>query len=272
MAIKSEWVHYGDQIGYLAQPERAAPPLPGVVIIQEAWGVNEQIENFTRRMAAAGYVALAPDLFAVKRERPPALSRERIEKAMAFMQRLPPGTMMDPSARDTALAELPEIERQQISESFGQIFGSATPDRLERFVVPLRVAVRYLRSERPETRQQRVGCVGFCMGGGLSALLACEEPELAAAAVFYGSAPSADKIAKINCPMIAFYGEKDQRVNAGIPGFEEAMRKGGKSFEHHIYPGAAHAFFNDDRPSYDVRASRDSFARLLTFFLKNLTG
>ena len=89
MAIKGEWVRYGDQIGYLARPERAAAPLPGVVVIQEAWGVNEQIEDVTRRIAAAGYVALAPDLFAVKGERPPALSRQRIEKAMAFMQRLP---------------------------------------------------------------------------------------------------------------------------------------------------------------------------------------
>ena len=75
MAIKSEWVHYGDQIGYLARPERAAAPLPGVVVIQEAWGVNEQIEDVTRRIAAAGYLALAPDLFAVKGERPPALGR-----------------------------------------------------------------------------------------------------------------------------------------------------------------------------------------------------
>ena len=185
---------------------------------------------------------------------------------MAFMQRLPPGTMMDPAVRDAELAKLPEVEKQQISESFGQIFGSAGPDRLKRLVAPLKSAVRYLRSERPETRQQRVGCVGFCMGGGLSALLACEEPELAAAAIYYGSAPSAEEVAKINCPVIAFYGEKDQRVNAGIPGLEEAMRKGGKSFELYIYPGAAHAFFNDDRPSYDVRASRDSFARLLMFF------
>jgi carboxymethylenebutenolidase len=152
------------------------------------------------------------------------------------------------------------------------MFGSAAPDRLQGMVAPLRRAVRYLRSERPETRQQRVGCVGFCMGGGLSALLACEEPALSAAAVYYGNAPSAEKIAMINCPVIAFYGEKDQRVNAGIAGFEEAMRKGGKSFEHHIYPGAVHAFFNDDGPQYDVGASRDSFARLLTFFLKNLTG
>jgi carboxymethylenebutenolidase len=104
------------------------------------------------------------------------------------------------------------------------------------------------------------------MGGGLAALLACEEPELSGAAVFYGNAPSAEKVAKIACPVIAFYGAKDQRVNASIPGFVEAMRAAGKPFEHHIYEGAGHAFFNDDAPSYEVKAARDAFARLLAFF------
>ena len=271
MAIHGEWVKYGDEVGYLAVPELAPAPLPGVLVIQEIGGVNEHIEDVTRRIAAAGYVALAPDLFSVKGERPAALSRERISQATAFMLRLPPGAAMDPAVRDAELSKLPETDRRQISESFGQMYGSAAPDRLQSMVAPLRRAVRYLRSERVETRRQPVGCVGFCMGGSLSALLACEEPELSAAAVYYGSTPPAEKIANIRCPVIAFYGEKDQRVNAGIPAFEEAMRKGGKSFEHHIYPGALHAFFNDDGQRYDVKAARDSFARLLTFFLRNLT-
>lgn len=272
MAIKGEWVRYGDDSGYLALPERAAPPLPGVLVIQEAWGVNAQIEDVTRRIAAAGYVALAPDLFAVRGERPAALTNERIQKAMGFMRTLPPAAMGNPAVRDAELAKLPEIDRQQIGESMGQIFNPAAPGRMDAMVAPLRRAVRYLRTERAESRQQRVGCVGFCMGGGLSALLACEEPEISGAAVYYGNAPSAEKIAKINCPVIAFYGEKDQRVNAGMPGFVEAMRAGGKSFEHHMYPGAVHSFFNDDGPAYDVNAARDSFARLLSFFLKTLTG
>jgi carboxymethylenebutenolidase len=138
------------------------------------------------------------------------------------------------------------------------------------FVGRLRSAVHHLRAERPETRQQRVACVGFCMGGSLSSLRACEEPELSAAAVFYGSAPPAEKVPGIRCPVIAFYGAKDQRVNTGIPGFEKAMSGAGKTFEYQIYEGAGHAFFNDDGPSYEVRASRDSFARLLEFFRKTL--
>ena len=271
MAIKGEWVKYGDQVGYLALPAMAAPPMPGVVVIQEVGGVNGQIEDVTRRIAAAGYVALAPDLFAVNGTRPPAFTGERIGKTFDFMRRLPPGSMMDPSAREAALAKLPDIERQQITETFGSIFGSAAPDRMQSMVGPLRSAVRYLRTERPETQQQPVGCVGFCMGGGLSALLACEEPELAGAAIFYGSAPPLERVPRIACPVVGFYGALDARINAGLPAFAQAMEAAGKSFEHHVYPGAAHAFFNDDRPSYEVRAARGSYTRLLEF-LERTTG
>jgi carboxymethylenebutenolidase len=270
MPVKSEWISYGDEIGYLAVPERAAPPLPSVIVIQEVGGVNDQIEDVTRRIAAAGYLALAPDLFAVKGTRPPALTRERIGEAMAFMGRLPPGSFGNTALRDAELAKLPEAEAGRIRESMGQIWGSTAPDRAAGFMEKLRTAVRHLRTERAESRGQNVGCVGFCMGGGLSALLACEEPELSAAAIYYGNAPAPEKVQHIRCPVIAFYGEKDQRVNAGIPGFEEAMREAGKFFEHHVYKGANHAFFNDASPTYDVKAARDSFARLLMFFAKSL--
>jgi carboxymethylenebutenolidase len=272
MAIKAEWIRYGDEVGYLALPALAETPLPAVVVIQEIMGVNEHIEDVTRRVAAAGYVALAPDLFSVRGERPPALTRERVAAAMAFMRRLPPTAMGDAAVRDAELAKLPEQERKQIGESFGQIWGSSSPERMTAMTGKLRQAVHFLRAERPESKGQPVGCVGFCMGGGLSALLACEEPELSASAVYYGNSPSAEKIAKIACPVIAFYGEKDQRVNVGIPGFEEAMRKSGKSYEYHIYADANHAFFNDDGPRYNVKAARDSFARLLMFFARNLSG
>ena len=272
MAIKGEWIRYGDQAGYLAWPERAAGPLPGVVVIQEVGGVNSQIEDVTRRIASAGYVALAPDLFAVGGARPAPLTSERIAAAMGVLGRLPPGSMMDQAARDAELAKLPEPEALRIRETLREVFAMVGPGLMEGFIGPLRSAVRHLRSERPETRGQKTGCVGFCMGGGLSALLACEEPELSAAAVYYGNAPSAEKVAGIRCPVIAFYGDKDQRVAAAMPGFEQAMRKEGKSFERHVYAGAGHSFFNDDAPSYDAAASRDSFARLLMFFAKALSG
>ncbi len=272
MAIKAEWIRYGDQIGYLALPDHAALPLPGVVVIQEITGVNDHIMDVTRRIAAAGYTALAPDLFAVEGERPAPLTHARIGEAVAWGSRMPPAARFDPAAREIELAKLPEAERARIKETMGLVYGSAAPDRMAAMMPALRSAVRHLRTQRPETRGQRVGCVGFCMGGGLSALLACEEPEMSGAAIFYGSAPPSEKAANIPCPVIAFYGATDKRVNAGIPAFQEAMREAGKSFEYHVYEGAGHGFFNDDWPGYNVAASRDSFSRLLAFFSRTLTG
>ncbi len=272
MAIRGEWIRYEGGSGYFARPEWAVAPLPGVLVIQEALGVNEHIEDVTRRIAAAGYAALAPDLFAAGGTRPEALTKERIAEALSFGRTLPPGTMFDPAVREAELAKLGESERLRIGETFGQISSLAAPGRAQSLMGPLLRGFHHLREERAETRGQKIACVGFCMGGGLSALLACEETELSGAAVFYGMAPPAEKAAQINCPVIAFYGAKDQRVNAGIPGFQGAMRAAGKSFEHHVYDGAGHAFFNDDSPSYKVGASRDSYARLLAFFAKILSG
>ncbi len=270
MAIKGEWIRYGRGSGYFARPEKAVTPLPGVLVIQEIGGVGRNIEELTRRFAAAGYAALAPDLFAVDGVRLPALADERIRAAFAFGATQPPGAMFDPALREAALAKLPETERRAIAETYGQMFSYARGGSAETLMEPLSLGFRHLHDERAETRGQKIGCVGFCMGGGLSALLACEEPALSGAAVFYGTTPPAPKIAHITCPIIAFYGAKDQRVNAGIPGFLEGMRAAGKSFEHHVYEGAGHAFFNDDGPGYEVNAARDSFARLLTFFSQTL--
>ena len=244
--------------------------LPGVLVIQEVGGVNDNIMDLTRRIAASGYAALAPDLFAVDGTRPEKVTKERITAAFAFAGKLPPGTMFDPAARAAAMASLPEAEGKRIGETFSEIFSYTTPGRMELLVEPLVLAYRHLRDERPETRGKRRGCVGFCMGGGLSALLACEEPGLSGAAVFYGNAPSEEKIPKICCPVIAFYGAKDQRLTAGVPAFEKAMKAAGKSFEHHVYEGAGHAFLNDDAPSYEVAAARDAWLRLLGFFANNL--
>jgi Dienelactone hydrolase and related enzymes len=233
-------------------------------------GVNDQIEDVTRRIAAAGYAALAPDLYAKDGVRPEPLRRERVDEAMAFMATMPPAARFDPAARDAAMAALPADEKARILESFTTIFGQV--GRLPEYVAPLREALAYLRMERAESKGRKVGCVGFCMGGGLCALLACEEPELSAAAVFYGSPPPPEKLAGIACPVRAFYGELDQRVTSTAPALAEAMKAAGKDFEYRVYPGANHGFFNDSGPGYDVDASRDSFARILGFFAAKLTG
>ena len=260
MPVQTEWVRFGEHSGYQAQPARVATPLPGIVVIQEIWGVDSHIEDVTQRLAAAGYAALAPDLYAEGGQRPEALGRERIQEVQAFMSALPPAAWADPAARAAALAGRTEPERTRIETSHAALFGNL--GRLGRFVPTLRAAVQHLRTTAPE---QKVACVGFCMGGGLSALLACEEPELSGAAIFYGSAPPPESVPGIACPLLGFYGALDLRVNAGLPAFREALEQAGKAFEFHVYEGAGHGFFNDGRPAYDVRAARDSFARLLEF-------
>jgi carboxymethylenebutenolidase len=270
MSLKTEWIRHGQYSGYFAVPEKAALPLPAVIVFQEIMGVNEHIEDVTRRIAAAGYAALAPDMYSVNGERLPPLTRERIGETFAFLQKQPPTVWSNPEARATELAKLPSGEKERIGETFGKLFGSM--GKMDAFTPQMRSAFNYLVSERPETKGQKIGCVGFCMGGGLSALLSCEEPSLSAAAVFYGNAPGSDKIGQTQCPVIAFYGGNDQRVNAGIPGFAESMKQAGRKFEHHVYPGANHAFFNDTAAVYDVKAARDAFAKLLTFFSQTLAG
>jgi carboxymethylenebutenolidase len=270
MSIQGERIRYGDQTGYFAIPERAETPLPAGIVVQEVGGVNGNIMDITRRIAAAGYDALAPDLFAVNGTRPAALTDERISGVFTFMRKLAPGAWGNPAVREAELAKLPGQEREEISETFGLIFSG--PAGMVANLVLLRSAVRHLREERPETKGQKIGCVGFCMGGGLSALLACEEPEVAGAAVFYGRTPPEEKLLRIGCPVIGFYGGNDARTNAGIPAFRKAMEKAGKSFEVNVYDGANHSFFNDDGLSYNVRAARDAFAKLLGFFSRTLAG
>jgi len=269
--IKSEWINFAGSAGYLALPERAAAPLPGVLVIAEVWGVDEHIEEVTRRLASAGYAALAPDFF-IKTGgvRPASLARERIAEVKSAAARLAPGSLFNPALRDGELAKLPEPEQGRVRETIGELFGGLS--QMQDCLGPLRAAIRHLRTELPQTRGQKVACVGFCMGGGLSALLACEEPELSGAAVYYGNLPSAGQAAGIQCPVIGFFGAKDVRVNAGLPAFVDTMQALGKPFEHHIYPEAAHGFFNDTRATYAVNAVRASYARLLAFFSQHLTG
>jgi carboxymethylenebutenolidase len=271
MSLVSEWVRYGERqeySGYLAYPKRAPLPLPGIVVIQEAWGVDTYLEDVTQRLAKAGYVAFAPDLYARDGSRAPLLSTERIARLQAFVNELPPGVWQDTSRRDEAIAGLPDPARSELKETHGAFTQAVSSDK---HLEPLTAATRYLRDKQPATRGQKLGSVGFCLGGGLSARLAAADPELKAAVIFYGTSPSDELVPKIQAPLLGFYGEQDPRINSTIPAFAAAAERHGKSFEQHIYPGAQHAFFNNYRPSYNLAAARDAFVRTLGFFQKHLT-
>jgi carboxymethylenebutenolidase len=118
----------------------------------------------------------------------------------------------------------------------------------------------------------RVGVVGFCYGGGIANMLATRIPELAAAVPFYGNQPGPEEVAKIKAPLLVHYAEKDERINAGIPAFEAALKANHVKYEMFTYPGTQHGFNNDTTPRYDKAAATLAWQRTLDFFKKNLRG
>jgi carboxymethylenebutenolidase len=117
----------------------------------------------------------------------------------------------------------------------------------------------------------KIGAVGFCYGGGMVNFLATRLPELKAAVPFYGNqAPVAD-VPKIKAPLMIHYAESDERINAGWPAYEEALKKNKKKYEAFFYPGTQHGFNNDTTPRYDAEAAKLAWSRTVDFFKKNVT-
>ncbi|MBS1564955.1 MAG: dienelactone hydrolase family protein [Bacteroidetes bacterium] len=117
----------------------------------------------------------------------------------------------------------------------------------------------------------RTGCVGFCWGGGIANQLAVNVPSLKAAVAFYGRQPDAADVPKIRAAVQLHYGGLDERVNAGIPAYEEALKKAGVKYELYIYEGANHAFHNDTAPTrYNEEAAKKAWGRTVEFFGKYL--
>jgi carboxymethylenebutenolidase len=132
----------------------------------------------------------------------------------------------------------------------------------------LLAAFGYLKS-RPEC-SGKIGAVGFCFGGGIVNQMAVRIPELAAAVPFYGSQPAAADVAKIKAPLLIHYAENDERINAGWPAYEAALKANKVKYEMHMYPSAQHAFHNDTTPRYDDAAAKLAWQRTVDFFNKNL--
>ena len=117
----------------------------------------------------------------------------------------------------------------------------------------------------------RVGVVGFCYGGSVSNGMAVRLPELAAAVPFYGGQPAAADVPKIQAPLLIHYAGLDDRVNAGWPDYEAALKEHGKAFTAHFYDNTNHGFHNDTTPRYDEAAARLAWDRTIAFFSATLT-
>jgi carboxymethylenebutenolidase len=131
------------------------------------------------------------------------------------------------------------------------------------------VAAYAFLKARPETTG-KVGAVGFCYGGGMVNYLATRLPDLAAGVAFYGSAPNLEDVPKIEAPLLIQSAEVDERINAGWPAYEQALKAAKVRYERYLYPGTQHGFNNDTTPRYDAAAAKLAWERTLAFFNANV--
>ena len=130
-------------------------------------------------------------------------------------------------------------------------------------------ALAYLRSRRDSNG--RTGAVGFCWGGGLANQLAVHDPKLDAAVAYYGQQAKAEDAPKIKGALMLHYGGLDQRINAGIPVYEAALKAAGTKYELYVYEGVNHAFNNDTSPArYNAEAAKLAWDRTLRLFKEKL--
>lgn len=212
----------GNGGGYLAVP---AKPGPGLVVIQEWWGVNAHIEDLCDRFAVAGYLALAPDLYHGR-------VATTVDDAQQYMTELDPAIVG------------------------GDLGG----------------AVSALRAH-PQLAPDRVGVIGYCLGGALSISLAASGA-VDAAVAFYGLPPDPDfDPASVKVPVQGHFGGRDEFARAADAKalFEQISGAGG-SAELHVYDGSDHAFFNDTRPEvYDAASASKAWDRTLVFLGSHLS-
>lgn len=116
----------------------------------------------------------------------------------------------------------------------------------------------------------KIGVVGFCFGGWISNMMAVKIPTLSAAVPFYGGQPSLEDTKKIEAPLLLQYAELDQRVNAGWPDYEKALKANNKQYIAHIYAGVNHGFHNDTTGRFDMKAAALAWNRTINFFNSKL--
>ncbi|MGJ8610630.1 MAG: YghX family hydrolase [Octadecabacter sp.] len=214
----------GDVRGYLVKPANVTGPVPSVLVIHENRGLNPYVEDVARRVAKAGFIALAPDGL-------------------------------------TSVGGYPgnDVEGRELQ---------STVDGTE-LMNDFFAGFEHLMAREDTT--DKVGAVGFCYGGGVCNALAVAYPEMAASVPFYGRQPSAEDVPKIQAAMLMQYGELDERINAGWPAYEEALKAAGTTYEGYIYEGANHGFHNDSTPRYDEEKAELAWTRTIDWFNTHMT-
>lgn len=211
---------------YLAQPDDDATH-PGVVLIQEWWGIEPHVIDLAHKLAVAGFVVALPDLYNRKVATEP-------NDAMRMMMTL----------------------RSNVDLAAQKIVG----------------ALNTLKA-RPEVTPKKLGLLGFCLGGFLAYTVASHYSDLGAVVPFYGAGydPTPEDVAKVNAPVLAFYGKQDQSVSQEqIDKIERLYKEAGKDFQVKVYD-AGHAFVNPMHGMGDEEAAKDAWPLAVDFLKDKLS-
>ena len=235
MAVSTERVQIasggGSMPAYLAKPDGGGTR-SAVIVLMEAFGLVPSIEKEAERIAEMGYVAVAPDVYHRQGSDNKA-SYDDLDKAIGLMGKLDDGEFID----------------------------------------DMRATIGYLRRQA-EVGDAPIGITGFCMGGRLSFLTACELPaEIKACAPFYGGGIGAllERADRIQSPLHLFFGQLDGFIpQEEVHQIDAKLSELGLSYALENYAGADHGFCCEERPSFHPEARKDSWAKLESFFAKNL--
>lgn len=237
---------------YLAQPQ-APGSYPGIVVLQEIFGINSHIRDVTERIAKLGYVAMSGDkslLFETLRER---------AYAPALFERIAPGfeTGYTPDAILTGK-----------NYAWGQTKASE-------LLSDVQTAIDYLKTET-QVKKDGFGCIGFCFGGHV-AYLTATLPDIKATASFYGAgiatrtpgggAPTITLTPDIKGTIYAFFGKEDASIpQEQVDQIEAELEKYKKEHRLFRYDYADHGFFCDQRASYNQDAAADAWEQVKQLF------
>lgn len=238
--IRAEYTFYpspkgnasdGRMRGLLARPA-SGDKFPVVLVIHENRGLNPYIEDVARRLAASGFMALAPDAIW------PLGGYPAVDKYGA-------------EADEKALGMQKQLDGAKIVEDFI-------------------AASEFLLKHANSTG--KLGAVGFCFGGGMVNRLSVTLPQLAAGVPFYGAAPATADVPKIKASMLIHFAETDPNINKRWPEHEEALKANNVKYEAHTYPGINHGFHNDTTPRFNEGAAKLAWQRTVDHFNKHLKG
>jgi carboxymethylenebutenolidase len=212
-----------------------------LIVIHEIWGLVDHIKAVADRYAAEGYLVIAPDI----------LSRGGVTPEVGSeLARLMGGT-------DEERTKAQPLLREKMAPV-------NAPEYAAWAVAALKSVVDYLVAQ-PDV-DGRIGVLGFCFGGSYSFALAAADRRIRGAVPFYGAPPATAELAHLDCPVLALYGETDERLMQSLPDVTKRMHDAGVQFVSHVYSGAGHAFFNDtNKAAYRPEVAADAWKRSLEF-------